>query len=161
MSSTAQVEGIRTVDGIEVPAPGTYVFDDAHTSIEFVGRHMMVTKVRGRFDDFTGRVVIAENPLDMCTTSPPAKSIALALKIHPSLAHTMCATGQYTTSSQMVMKAIQTLNFIRSAIAPRISAGVMMANIPWNMTKTYSGMLRGGLAKFAVTESMNRWGYQL
>ena len=66
----------------------------------------------------------------------------------------MCAIGQYTTSSQMVMKATQTLNFMRSAMAPRISAGVMMANIAWNMMKTYSGMLRGGVAKFAVTESI-------
>ena len=53
----------------------------------------------------------------------------------------------------MVMKAIQTLNFMRSAIAPRISAGVMIANMPWNMMKTYSGMLRGGEAKLAITES--------
>src|SRR6185369_348044 len=33
--------------------------------------------------------MMAENPLDMCTTRPPAKSIALALKIQPSLDHTM------------------------------------------------------------------------
>ena len=37
---------------------------------------------------------IAENPLDMCTTRPPAKSIAPALKIQPSEPHTMCAIGQ-------------------------------------------------------------------
>src|SRR5262245_37981778 len=37
---------------------------------------------------------IAEKPLDMWTTRPPAKSMALALKIHPSDAHTMCAIGQ-------------------------------------------------------------------
>ncbi len=66
----------------------------------------------------------------------------------------MCAIGQYTTSSQIEMKATQTLNFMRSAIAPRISAGVMIANIAWNMMKTYSGMLRGGVAKLAITESM-------
>ena len=29
---------------------------------------------------------------------------------------------------------------MRSAKAPIISAGVMIANIAWNMTKTYSGM---------------------
>src|SRR6478752_457778 len=37
---------------------------------------------------------MAENPLDMCTTRPPAKSIAPALKIQPSAPHTMCAIGQ-------------------------------------------------------------------
>src|SRR5262245_42301633 len=96
----------------------------------------------------------AEKPLDMWTTIPPAKSIAPDLKIQPSDPHTMCAIGQYTTSSQIVMKVTQTLNFMRSAIAPRIRAGVMIARIAWNMMKTDSGMFRGGRAKFAVTASM-------
>ena len=29
---------------------------------------------------------------------------------------------------------------MRSATAPLMSAGVMMANLPWNMTKTSSGI---------------------
>jgi len=51
------------------------------------------------------------------------------------------------------MKAHHTSNRMRSAIAPRMSAGVMIANIAWNMMNTYSGMLRGGEAKLAVTDS--------
>ena len=51
------------------------------------------------------------------------------------------------------MKAHQAPNRIRSAIAPKISAGVMIANIAWNMTNAYSGMYRGGEARFAVTDS--------
>ena len=30
---------------------------------------------------------------------------------------------------------------MRSAKAPIIRAGVMIANMPWNITKTYSGMV--------------------
>ena len=63
MSMTTTAVGVRTVDGIEVPQSGTYVFDDAHTSIEFVGKHMMISKVRGRFEDFTGQIVIDEDPV--------------------------------------------------------------------------------------------------
>ena len=37
------------------------------------------------------------------------------------------------------MKASQPLNEIRSATAPAMRAGVMMANLPWNMAKAYSG----------------------
>src|SRR4029453_2560922 len=96
----------------------------------------------------------AEKPLDMCTTSPPAKSIAEALKIQPSADHTMWAIGQYTTRNQMVINATHAPNFMRSATAPRISAGVMIANMAWNMMKMYSGMFRGGDAKLATTESM-------
>jgi polyisoprenoid-binding protein YceI len=36
---------------------GTYVIDPSHTRIGFVARHAMVTKVRGAFNDFEGRVV--------------------------------------------------------------------------------------------------------
>ncbi|QLJ04745.1 YceI family protein [Streptomyces sp. NEAU-sy36] len=33
---------------------GDYTIDPAHTTIEFVARHAMVTNVRGSFQDFTG-----------------------------------------------------------------------------------------------------------
>ena len=38
------------------------------------------------------------------------------------------------------MKTRNAENFMRSATAPRISAGVMIANIAWNMMKMYSGI---------------------
>jgi polyisoprenoid-binding protein YceI len=42
---------------------GDYTIDPAHSSIGFVARHAMVTKVRGNFDEFDGRLhVDAENP---------------------------------------------------------------------------------------------------
>ncbi len=46
------------------PAPGTWVIDPAHSSIEAVARHMMVSKVRGRFGSFSGTVEVAEDPTD-------------------------------------------------------------------------------------------------
>ncbi|MBT2226072.1 YceI family protein [Nonomuraea sp. NEAU-A123] len=54
----------RTWEGLTVPAAGTYNLDVAHTRIGFVVKHMMVSKVRGSFGDFTGSVTIAENPLE-------------------------------------------------------------------------------------------------
>lgn len=36
------------------PLTGTYVLDPEHTRLGFVARHAMVTKVRGRFDEFEG-----------------------------------------------------------------------------------------------------------
>ena len=38
------------------------------------------------------------------------------------------------------MKTRNAENFMRSTTAPRISAGVMIANMPWKTTKTISGM---------------------
>lgn len=40
---------------------GDYQLDVAHTTVGFVARHAMVTKVRGRFNDFEGKVHIDED----------------------------------------------------------------------------------------------------
>ncbi|GAB4439146.1 MAG: YceI family protein [Chloroflexi bacterium OHK40] len=41
----------------------TWVIDASHSSVEFVARHMMISKVRGRFNNFTGTVQFDEqNP---------------------------------------------------------------------------------------------------
>ena len=37
----------------------TYALDRAHTTVEFVVRHLMITKVRGRFTAFDGQVELA------------------------------------------------------------------------------------------------------
>lgn len=52
----------RTVNGTELPQPGTYAIDASHTHVGFTVRHMMVSKVRGQFDTFEGTVVIADEP---------------------------------------------------------------------------------------------------
>lgn len=44
--------------------PGTYTIDASHSTVGFTARHLMITKVRGRFEQFSGTVEIAENPLD-------------------------------------------------------------------------------------------------
>src|SRR4051812_31222952 len=51
----------RTLAGTVLPARGTWEIDPGHTDVSFIGRHFMVTKVRGRFTGVSGRVVIAES----------------------------------------------------------------------------------------------------
>ncbi len=53
---------VRTHEGHEIPAAGTYTIDTSHSSVEFVGRHLGLSKVRGRFNDFDGKITIAEIP---------------------------------------------------------------------------------------------------
>jgi polyisoprenoid-binding protein YceI len=66
MSDATSTESSATRDfgGIPIPVPGDYVTDTAHTTIEFVARHLMITKVRGRFTRFEGSVKIADKPED-------------------------------------------------------------------------------------------------
>lgn len=44
---------------------GTFVLDPSHSTLSFVTRHAMVTKVRGSFDRFEGRAIVdGANPAD-------------------------------------------------------------------------------------------------
>ena len=53
----------RSFEGLTIPAPGAFAIDASHSSVEFVARHLMVSKVRGRFDAFSGTITVAEDAL--------------------------------------------------------------------------------------------------
>src|ERR1700688_107119 len=61
MSSTA----------VQIPGyvAGTWAIDPVHSEVSFTVRHMMVSKVKGRFNTFEGTIVTAENPLDSSVTA--------------------------------------------------------------------------------------------
>ncbi len=61
-TTTPTTSSTREYRGTVVPAPGVYDLDQAHTTVEFIARHLMITKVRGRFGTFSGAVTIAEVP---------------------------------------------------------------------------------------------------
>jgi polyisoprenoid-binding protein YceI len=60
--ATTGAADVRDLDGVTIPAPGTFDLDPAHTRIGFSARHMMVSKVRGRFGEFTGSITVADDP---------------------------------------------------------------------------------------------------
>ncbi|MGH9033121.1 MAG: YceI family protein [Acidimicrobiia bacterium] len=51
----------QTPEPQSVLAPGIWEIDPVHTNVEFVARHLL-SRVRGRFRDFSGQLVIAEDP---------------------------------------------------------------------------------------------------
>ena len=48
---------------------GTWDLDPVHSTIGFVARHLMVSKVRGQFTSFEAQIVTAPNPLDSTATA--------------------------------------------------------------------------------------------
>ena len=52
----------RTIDDIQAPAAGVWAIDPTHTTVEFIGRHLVFTKVRGRFTGVSGAVTVADDP---------------------------------------------------------------------------------------------------
>lgn len=51
-----------TITQTELPA-GVWEIDGVHSSAEFSVRHMMVSKVKGRFSKLAGTITVAEDPL--------------------------------------------------------------------------------------------------
>ena len=45
-----------------LPSAGIWKLDPSHTSVAFIARHLMVTKVRGTFKDVAGTIGIADEP---------------------------------------------------------------------------------------------------
>lgn len=44
--------------------PGTWIIDPMHSTVEFLVKHLVVSKVRGRFNEFSGTIEVAEKLLD-------------------------------------------------------------------------------------------------
>lgn len=52
---------LQTEKGVVRVPPGTWRVDPVHSSIEFSIKHMMIATVRGRFTEFDGTIVAAED----------------------------------------------------------------------------------------------------
>jgi polyisoprenoid-binding protein YceI len=55
---------IRPFEGLTIPTAGTFAVDPAHTTVGFVARHLVVSKVRGSFSEVSGTITVADNPLE-------------------------------------------------------------------------------------------------
>jgi polyisoprenoid-binding protein YceI len=55
--------------GITGYIAGTWEIDPVHSEVGFIARHMMVSKVRGRFTQFSGEFVTADDPLQSSVTA--------------------------------------------------------------------------------------------
>ena len=68
-------QDIDRTEGIQAPLPGKYELDQAHTAVEFVARHIL-TKVRGRFTEFSGWIDVAE-PIEESSVHVEVKTASI------------------------------------------------------------------------------------
>ena len=52
----------RTWDGRLLPAVGRWTFEAGNSSVDFSVKHMMISKVRGSFREFSGTIDVAKDP---------------------------------------------------------------------------------------------------
>ncbi|WP_327354951.1 YceI family protein [Streptomyces sp. NBC_01304] len=62
-SGRAQIGAVTLTrqGGAELPPPGVWTLDPAHSSVGAVARHLGISSVHGRFTEFGGRIEIAED----------------------------------------------------------------------------------------------------
>ena len=53
---------LSRLGGTELPPPGPWTIDPAHSSVAAVAQHLGISSVHGRFTDFSGSVEIAPSP---------------------------------------------------------------------------------------------------
>jgi len=62
--SDTQTPLVSIEDDLELPAPGTFAIDPVHSHLGFSVRHMTISKVKGRFANFSATLVVPEDPLE-------------------------------------------------------------------------------------------------
>lgn len=68
---------LQSAEPLDPPKPGIWLFDPPHTAIRFIGRHVGMANIHGRFTRFDGGIRVGERPEDTyveCTID--ASSIA-------------------------------------------------------------------------------------
>ncbi len=159
--SNAQAE----VTGIGQLTPGTWQLDASHSSVEFSARHLMVSKVRGRFTSFNGTLEIAEDPLqsslqasvdlDSVETHDEKRDGHLRsadffdVENHPQL--TLVSTGIRPDGDDYVLSADVTARGVRVPVEFHIEFNGVERD-PWGGTR----------AGFTATTEVNRkdWGLE-
>jgi polyisoprenoid-binding protein YceI len=141
-----------------IPA-GTWVLDAVHSTVGFTVRHMMVSKVRGRFTDFTADIVTAADPLQS-TVSATVQMASIDtgdegrdghlrtndffdIENHPTM--TFRSTGITGSGSDFELTGDLTLRGVTKSVTFDLEFGGVSTD-PWGNTR----------AGFTVTGSINR-----
>ncbi len=148
--------------------PGLWNIDASHSSVGFVARHLMISKVRGTFDTFSGSINVAENLAD--------SSVEVSIDLSSVNTGDAARDGHLKSADFFASEADQAMTFRSTSITVAGSngtAGSMTGDLtirgitkpvtldvefegtaidPWNNTK----------AGFTATGEINRkdWGIE-
>ncbi|HEX6939236.1 MAG TPA: YceI family protein [Longimicrobiales bacterium] len=65
----------------------TWTIDPAHTTVEFVVKHMMIAKVKGRFADVSGTIVLDEDALERSSVEVEIAAASIDTRVADRDAH--------------------------------------------------------------------------
>ncbi|MCX5110639.1 YceI family protein [Streptomyces sp. NBC_00378] len=88
--------------GVELPPPGAWSLDPAHSSVAAVAQHLGISSVHGRFTEFSGRIEISE-------------------EIHRSRVDAVISAASIDTGNGMRDKHLRSPDFLDSDRFPEIT----------------------------------------
>ena len=95
--------------GVSIPPAGTYELDQTHTVVGFVARHML-SKVRGQFTDFSGRIEVVESPQD--------SHVEVEVKTKSITTHTEKRDQHLMSGDFLEIEKYPVLTFTSTAVRP-------------------------------------------
>jgi polyisoprenoid-binding protein YceI len=94
---------------VSIPPVGTYELDITHTVVGFVARHML-SKVRGQFTDFSGRIEVGDSPEDSL--------VEVEVKTESITTHTEKRDQHLMSGDFLEIEKYPVLTFTSTAVRP-------------------------------------------
>jgi polyisoprenoid-binding protein YceI len=156
-----------TVDTQQLPgyAPGTWTIDQTHSEVSFSVRHLMVSKVRGRFAQFEGQIVTAEDPLASTVhatvdlTSIDTNNVDrdnhlrtadfFDVETHPTM--TYQSTGIHHDGEDFIVDGELTLHGVTRRVPLKVEVNGFQPNTPFGDTRV----------GFSATGELNRTDFDI
>ncbi|MBY6362606.1 YceI family protein [Rhodococcoides corynebacterioides] len=137
---------------------GTWAIDPTHSTIGFTVRHLMVSKVRGRFQDFSGSITVDESGVTAISADIDVASITT---------DNAQRDGHLKTADFFEVEKFPTATFRSTSVAPKGDDYVLTGDFTLHgvtqqveLTVEYNGvnagMGNGPVAGFEATTTINR-----
>ena len=140
--------------------PGIWNVDASHSEVGFVARHLMVSKVRGQFNDFAAVVTVAQ-PFNLSTVEATVQMASLDTNSTDRDTHVKSAdffdvennpamTFKSTKVSDNTLEGVLTIKGVSNPVSFDLEFGGVSAD-PWGGTR----------AGFEATTEINRKDFDL
>jgi polyisoprenoid-binding protein YceI len=104
-----------------LPAPGVYTVDVVHSSVSFIARHLVASKVRGNFTDFAGTITIGDT---LETTKVEATVQASSITTNNEMRDNHLKSGDFLEEEKY-----PTLTLTSTKLTPKGSDFELAANV--------------------------------
>ena len=104
-----------------LPAPGVYNIDPVHSSVGFVARHLVASKVRGHFADFSGVITIGE--------TAETSSVGASVQAASITTNNEMRDGHLKSADFLDLENHPTLDFRTTSVTPKGNDYLMVGEL--------------------------------